>query len=72
MGQLLPVLGNSRCGLKPPNSSVPMPSFTGEKHILVAPGESHRHLTFTLARVVFQGLQIDLGVAYAFAQERSP
>lgn len=29
MGQLLPVLGNSRCGLKLPDSSLPMPSLWG-------------------------------------------
>jgi hypothetical protein len=43
MGQLLPVLGNSRCGLKLPDSSVRMPSLcVGEgKHPLVASGDSH-------------------------------
>lgn len=48
MGQLLPVLGNSRCGLKPPDTSVPMPSlwrWKGGRDLLVAFGESHGHLT---------------------------
>lgn len=40
MGQLLSVLGDSRCGFQPPDSSVPKPElFLGEgKEPLVASG----------------------------------
>lgn len=50
MGQLLPVLGNSRCGLKPPDSSVPMPSLWGwERESIpeLPPGKNHEHLTLS-------------------------
>lgn len=50
MGQLLPVLGNSRCGFKPLDSSVPMPSLWGVrrgKYYPVASRQSHGHLTFS-------------------------
>lgn len=42
MGQLLSVLGDSRCGFQPSDSSVPMPElFLGEgKDHLVASGDS--------------------------------
>lgn len=43
MGQLLSVLGDSRCGFQPPDSSVPKPElFLGErKEPLVASGYSN-------------------------------